>query len=863
MDATGGAQSSGDDLTAQPEMHVVSSGEGALSHGRFVPGTVIGKRFRIVSLLGRGGMGEVYRAEDLRLEQAVALKFLPEAWSEDPGRLSRLLREVRLAREITHPSVCRVHDFFDLDGHRFVSMEYVDGENLAILLQRIGRLPQPKALEIAHQILAGLGAAHLRGILHRDLKPENVMIDGRGHAHLMDFGIAAWRQKSHEADDCEGVIGTPAYLAPELLQGQMPSEQSDLYAMGIVLFEMFTGEKPFKAPDFHRLFKKHLDEPVPSPRSLVADLDPAVDSMILQCLEKNPARRPASARAVALGLPGGNPLANALAAGETPAPEVVAEAGNRDGASFRWLLFHLFGFLALLALFAGLSGKATLLGWLPSAKSVAVLEDRAEAVTQASGWPQKPCSARYAYHVNPLHLYQLAHRGAGRPDWAALDQGDSPLLFHYFRTTNEGRPINWTPSDLDQVVLDHRGNLLELARSPWQPEGSGSGEDANREPDWPTLFRLAGLKEQDFVLENPVSSGSPDPQRIWSRRSGAPGEPQRITAQVVQGQLLTFRVGAYLRTPAGEDRGMLRFLSWGSHVRMAAYVLAILIAMFLARTHLRGGKADRKGALRLAWSIGLAQLVCNLLVGGDYSFRSDPIPAISNLIGEPVVDGFLAWVIYLAVEPSLRRQWPLSLVSWVRLLAGRWKDPLVGQDVLAGMGVGALAAVLVAALRLIPFPHGMLNQFPLYPWPDSLSSISAMLGVMVRTWVQSVGVGLAILFGVVMLWRLTRSRWVALILVYLIVLIPFSIMSGASIPVFLLVHGFILVLPMHLLKRSGLLAFVMFYFTLMNLSWVVGTSHWDSWMGTHSLVALGVLGAMGLAAFRLAWGSRSWIQPEG
>src|SRR6185503_10346091 len=147
-------------------------------------------RYRIVALAGRGGMGEVYRAEDLTLGQPVALKFLPPDVARDPDRLARFHQEVRVARQVSHPSVCRVYDIGEADGQHFLSMEYVDGEDLASLMRRIGRLPSSKALELARQLCAGLAAAHDRGVLHRDLKPANVMIDGRGRVRIADFGLA-------------------------------------------------------------------------------------------------------------------------------------------------------------------------------------------------------------------------------------------------------------------------------------------------------------------------------------------------------------------------------------------------------------------------------------------------------------------------------------------------------------------------------------------------------------------------------------------------------------------------------------------------------------------------------------------------
>ena len=148
----------------------------SISHGRFAPGAALDERYRIIGLLGRGGMGEVYRADDLRLGQPVALKFLPEDLRHDPVRLAQFHNEVRTARQVSHPNVCRVYDIGEVDGLLYLSMEYVDGEDLATSLRRIGRFPEDKAAEIARQLCAGLAAAHQRGVIHRDLKPANVLI---------------------------------------------------------------------------------------------------------------------------------------------------------------------------------------------------------------------------------------------------------------------------------------------------------------------------------------------------------------------------------------------------------------------------------------------------------------------------------------------------------------------------------------------------------------------------------------------------------------------------------------------------------------------------------------------------------------
>jgi serine/threonine-protein kinase len=208
----------------------VSSGEGVSGDGgAFGAGTVLAGRYRIVGILGRGGMGEAYRADDLTLGQSVALKFLPAEIAQDAERRTQLLAEVRVARQISHANVCRVYDIGELEGRTFLTMEFIDGEDLSSLLRRIGRLPQEKAIEIARQLCAGLAALHDRGVVHRDLKPANIMIDGRGRVRITDFGLAG---NAEEFAAHEVRAGTPAYMAPEQLSGTRVDAKSDLYSLG-------------------------------------------------------------------------------------------------------------------------------------------------------------------------------------------------------------------------------------------------------------------------------------------------------------------------------------------------------------------------------------------------------------------------------------------------------------------------------------------------------------------------------------------------------------------------------------------------------------------------------------------------------
>ena len=308
-------------------------------HGRFLPGTKLAERYRIVSMLGRGGMGEVYRADDLRLGQTVALKFLPKELAKDPKRLEYFHQEVKLARQISHPNICRVYDIGEVNGQHFLSMEYIDGEDLKALLHRIGRLPKDKGVQIARQLCSGLSAAHAKGVLHRDLKPANVMIDGQGQVRITDFGLAT---VSADGENVIGMSGTPAYMAPEqLLRGQS-SVRSDIYSLGLILFEVFTGKPVHNAGSLAELQRMHEDSSSPrSPSEIVDDIDPIVERAISRCIASDAALRPRTVNELAAALPGGDPLAAALAACETPDPAIVAASGGSKVLSLRTALILL------------------------------------------------------------------------------------------------------------------------------------------------------------------------------------------------------------------------------------------------------------------------------------------------------------------------------------------------------------------------------------------------------------------------------------------------------------------------------------------------------------------------------------------
>ncbi|MEM7584973.1 MAG: tetratricopeptide repeat protein [Acidobacteriota bacterium] len=294
------------DAVQRPSRELEGSREARVRGGvrarptRFEPGTVLGERYRVVNALGRGGMGEVYRADDLELGDSVALKFLPEKVECDERKLEMLLLEARVARTVSHTNVCRVHDIgvHREDGERlhFISMEYIDGETLSSLLRRVGSLSKAKALQLSSELCRSLAAIHDSGLLHCDIKPGNVMIDGQGHVRLADFGLAIAGSRGAARG------GTPAYMAPEQVVGCEATVRSDIYALGLVLYEIFTGNKAFRASSPSDYAWLHLQASAAAPSEQVHDLDPRIEALILECLEKIPEQRIDSAEAVAEAL---------------------------------------------------------------------------------------------------------------------------------------------------------------------------------------------------------------------------------------------------------------------------------------------------------------------------------------------------------------------------------------------------------------------------------------------------------------------------------------------------------------------------------------------------------------------------------
>ena len=666
--------------------------------GLFPPGVVLGQRYRIASRLGKGGMGEVYKATDLLVGEAVALKFLPDSLSADTATLERFRNEVRLARQVSHRNVCRVFDLGEAEGQLFLSMEFIDGEDLASLLRRIGYLPDVKALEIARNLCAGLAAAHDRGVLHRDLKPSNIMIDGRGRVLITDFGLAVAAADPTHPDVRSG---TPAYMSPEQAKGVEVTTRSDVYSLGVVLYEMFTGAHPFASGD--------RETTPPAMRRV----DPAVERVVLSCLNADPRSRPATAAVVAATLPGGDPLAAALAAGETPSPELVAASGPRAAVNPGTALVCFIAFLAGIVVLAWVSGRAWVFSGVAE-KPPDVMMEKAREILVRLGYPQQGQFVDGAY----------GYGGFSNPPARTTGSSDTASPIYFWRRSSPRRMV---PSHVNAhvqktdppvivpgmtlVQLDPQGRLRYLRTVP----GSQALGPA-AEWDWKRLFESAGLDVSRFDAVAPIKVPEAvfDQNGAWIERGDA--RPLRVEAASWRGKPVWFAVWFdAARGDAGPGLDELRTDPRAAAVSAVFRIFLIAATGLFAFRNVRSGRADVRGAFRVGCLTGGIEGLASWSQQ-TYGLDSFAPAQFDSILLNAMWAALITISAYLAFEPFVRKRWPDVLISWTRALQGAFKDPLVGRDLLLGLSAG-IWLVVILKTDLFLGPNGFTVGVDLY-WKD-------------------------------------------------------------------------------------------------------------------------------------------------
>ena len=849
-------------LLKQREKESVSSTSfDSIDNARFVPGTILAERYRIVGLLGKGGMGEVYRADDLKLGQPVALKFISDQLARDPQSLARLYREVRVARQVSHPNVCRVYDIGEIQGQHFLSMEFVKGEELSSLVHRIGRLPVDKATEIARQICAGLAAAHNRGVLHRDLKPANVMIDEHGNARLTDFGIAAMVE---EISGDEVGAGTPAYMSPEQLAGKKLTTKSDIYSLGLVLYELFTGKRAFDAPSLPQLLSlRHSDATPTTPSSLIKNLNPLIERVILRCLENDPDKRPASALQVASALPGGDPLAAALAMGETPSPEAVAGAPTEGRLKPAVAITCFGGVVLLLALVLMLSGRTNLLNVIPSEKSPEVLAERAREINRRLGYISRATDTAQGFAWDRLmDLYINRDRSPAR--WEVLKSGDAPVFnFWYLQSPSylvgqdrfsvgpESRNAPYAVSGMSETRVDLQGRLLFFRAVPPQLEDPPAVEG---QLDWSILFKEAGLDISNFreVASRWTPPETSDVREAWD--GVLPGKwnvPVHIEAAAFHGKPIYFNIIYSWNRPLGQEQRqpglIVTVMTW---LGIGLPVVAVLGATLVGLRNARLGLSDQHGAFRLALYIFVLSLLQRMLVAHHVPILNAEFNILQEHLAWALLWTVTIWILYLALEPFLRGHWPHYIISWKRFLSGEIHDPLVGRDLMLGILLGFGLDLILESRFLLPrlfgWPEPIVARFA----PNTLTGVRAQTSQVLESLQLAPLTVLIGLFVLLLFTIILRKRWLAAIAVWVLttplgLTYTSNIQTQTMVAIFL--FGIFVALFIFALMRFGLLTATVAFFTWHILSILPLTTNFSSWFASATILVSIVL--VGIAFF--------------
>jgi len=613
-------------------------------------GSEIASRYEILGELGSGGMGIVYKARDRETAETVALKALLPEVAADASTMERFKNELRLARRITHKNVCRIHDFVRSDGTAYISMEFVEGETLRRVLDRFGTLSLRKGLQIARQICAGLQEAHRQGIVHRDLKPANVMIDRSGDVKLMDFGIA--RSLDSTGTTSRGLaIGTPAYMSPEQAEGRSVDPRSDIYSLGLILYEMFTGVAAFRADTPIAIALKHIRERPTAPREIEASVPLYLETAIMRCLEKDPALRFPSVAELDAAL-------NPTAAGaerweETPSPWPPAP---RPRPRFK-RTDPLLGVLAVVGILLLLFFDEVLY----PASRIRLQVDLAGAQVTARRYLRR-LAPDIPAGLSPLGVWIDGRNGdILEPHDPAGAAGDFSWEFRLNTTTPEEGASG-------TIRVDHEGKLRSFARttlygvhdrkldgdaSVYRAEASRLSRDLfdfdteRARPTAETLTRFDSEGNQYAVLG-------------WTAKQRDQRGYRTVTAELWNGAVksLASSYAHYLAPPA-ESR------PWTDVA--GGFMFAIIVAAALVARIIRVGAVDWNLRRPLA-----AALAIGIWAGGTLLPWTIGLPSVGWTAH--VMMGLylfaLSFVVWMAGEATLQQLWPEKVASWLHPLDG-------------------------------------------------------------------------------------------------------------------------------------------------------------------------------------------------
>jgi Protein kinase domain len=707
-------------------------------------------------------------------------------------------------------------------------------------------------------------------VLHRDLKPANIMIDGRGKARITDFGLAV---VSEELRGEEALAGTPAYMAPEQLTGKEVTPRSDIYALGLVLYELFTGKRVFEAKSIHELMQLHEKSTPPTPSSRVKEIDPQVERVIMRCLEKDPKARPGSAIQVAAALPGGDPLAAALAAGEMPSPEMVAAAGEKAGLRPPLAVSCLVAIIAGLLIIAFLNSKTSLVGRMPLENPPDVLAHKAREMISRLGYTDRPLDTAYGFVHDDDYLRYARGRGDPSTRWSRLLKDRPAAIQFWYRESPQyleadfvpglsgqirvGRitPSNPPPmiSGMASAVLDPQGRLIAFSAVPPQlDESSGAPPPL----DWAALFSAAGLDATRFTPAEPqwTPLAACDARAAWTGvYPEQPEIPLRIEMAAYRGRPVYFQmIGPWTRPsrmPAVQPPGRQRAL----HGVVIGTIIAITLgAALLARRNVRLGRGDRRGAFRLAFFV-FSVVLLTWLFGAAHAPTVREGETYLLAISQALFVGGSAGLFYLALEPYVRRRWPQTLIAWSRVLEGDLRDPVVGRDLLVGVLFAVGIELLVPLISWLS--SGLVPGRQLY----AVLGVRQMVAFLLTTMGEAVISSATISFLLFLFRVLLRSQWLAAgapILLFAAVNSLAAPSMGINPVLGLLIGGIAGALFVLALMRFGLITMMTLYWVSDLLSSLPLTTDLSAWYAGSSIFGMAAVLALAGFAFYTSLGGQ-------
>ncbi|HWJ55751.1 MAG TPA: hypothetical protein VNR90_06020, partial [Vicinamibacterales bacterium] len=643
--------------------------------------------------------------------------------------------------------------------------------------------------------------------------------------------------------------------------------RSDIYALGLVLYEMFTGRRALEGRNVAELIAKREQADITLPSDLVKDLDPGIERVVMRCLEPDPQRRPGSALAVAAALPGGDPLAAALAAGETPSPEMVAAAVTAGAISTRAAALAGGAIAAMLIVIAVLFQQVLLVNRVPLTKPTDALVDRAQEIVAKFGYGDHVAATRSGMSTSLNWARYIASTSDAADRWTALDTPRPVSLYLWHRTSplaiiplgaeNAVEAVNppLTTSGMTLTIVDLAGRLTQFTAVP----GGSTGTPGST--DWGRVFDAAALPLAAFTPATPeaIPPSFADERKAWDGHlPERPELPIRVEAAAFRGRPVFFTITGPWNKPSrvNAPSPAARFNAVTSQFAVILMPGLMLIGVLLARGNVRQGRGDRRGAFRAAAALFVLLMTSWLLGDRHVPSLAGEIAKFFAAVSSALLNGGILWLTYLGLEPYVRRFSPDSLIGWTRLLAGGWQDPRVGRDVTIGIGAGVLLTLVAATHNLLPTILGRPALIPTpvdpvlfmkfrYPFAfmfdraqEGLSS--AMLGVVGYT-------ALYILF--------KRRLWAALAAIALYTPVVVNGMFISDTPLLDSAIGLVIITVfVGVIARVGLLAGVSVLITHFMLLRAPITTDLSSWRAAAGLVIPVTLLILALTAVSIAAG---------